>query len=228
MIDYKYIKEEVTKVLGGDNSGHSMEHIFKVLKNADIILESIDNSLVDKDVVKITCYLHDVDDYKIVGHEKAKTLANTHHVLNNIDVTQEQKEKIIHIIENMGYSKYLDGIRPTSLEGKVVSDADMLDLGANGIIRTLESGFVKGRPVFDVDNLPAVHESTVEYQKAQMPSINHFFEKVLLIKDIMFTEKGTELALKRHRIMYDFLENFFEERHEDCSAWLELLKEHKA
>ena len=58
-----------------------------------LFLESIDNSLVDKDVVKITCYLHDVDDYKIVGHEKAKTLANTHHVLNNIDVTQEQKEK---------------------------------------------------------------------------------------------------------------------------------------
>ena len=61
-----------------------------------------------------------------------------------------------------------------------------------------------------------------------MPSVNLFIDRILPIKNMMFTEKGKELALKRHRIVYDFLGNFFEERHEDCSAWLELLKEHKA
>lgn len=226
MIDYKFVESQVDKILGKDSSGHSTEHVLTVVNNAKQILDNLTEEC-NADIVLLSCYLHDVDDYKLVGEEQAETLANTRNILSMLDISQDDKSKVIQIIENMGYSKLLKGIRPTTIEGMVVSDADMLDGGANGVIRCLEFGFSKSRKVFDVNIMPVLEMDAATYRTIESPSINHFFEKLLLIKDVMMTSHGKKMAQKRHDIMIQFLENFFEERHEDCSQWLELLNKYK-
>ncbi|HAG52405.1 MAG TPA: hypothetical protein DCL21_01310 [Alphaproteobacteria bacterium] len=226
MIDYNLLDKEVRKVLEKDKTGHSMDHIYKVLKNANRLMDLIAKDH-DKDIVKVACYLHDVDDYKIVGEEESQKLTNTHRILSLLDMTQEQKKHVVTIMNSIGLSKQLDDVHPSTLEGTIVSDADKLDLGANGIVRTFEYGFHVNRPVFDVNILPVKHKSSKEYKGPHRPSINHFFERLLIIKDLMYNQEARKLAEKRHKIAYDFLENFFEERHEDCSKWLELLAKYK-
>lgn len=226
MIDYNLAEQEVRKILGSDKSGHGMDHILTVIKNAKKIMSSL-NEDFNEEIVLLACYLHDVDDYKIVGQEQADNLTNTNNILNKLSINDEMKQKIIHIMENMGYSKYISGVRPKTIEGMIVSDADMLDLGANGIVRCLEYGFKCGRDIFNVNRLPLKDLDIETYKTADTPSINHFFEKLLLIKDLMMTIPGKEMAEKRHLIMVSFLENFFEERYENCSEWIKLLEEYK-
>lgn len=226
MLDYNFIEKEVDKILGKDSTGHSTEHVLTVVNNARKILNNIDKP-VNEDIVLLACYLHDVDDYKLVGHEQAKNLTNTNNILNKLDISESEKTQVINIVENMGYSKTLKGIRPKTIEGMIVSDADMLDGGANGIVRCLEYGFSKNRKVFDVNILPEIDIDIDTYQTIETPSINHFFEKLLLIKDLMMTDHGKQMAQKRHNIMVSFLQNFFEERPEDCSEWFKLLEKYK-
>lgn len=226
MIDYNLVEQEVIKILGEDKSGHGMDHVLTVVKNARKIMKNLKEPF-NEEVVLLSCYLHDVDDYKLVGQEQAEKLTNTHNILDKLCVSTEIKEQILHIMENMGYSKYIAGIRPKTVEGMIVSDADMLDLGANGVVRCLEYGFKCGREVFNVNRLPNSELDVETYKTADTPSINHFFEKLLLIKGLMMTKPGEQMAQKRHNALVNFLENFFEERYEDCSEWVKLLEQYK-
>lgn len=227
MVNYNIVYAEVEKILGGDKSGHSMEHILTVVNNAKLIMSKIDEKF-NEDIVLLACYLHDVDDYKLVGKEAADKLENTHSIINKLDISEEIKQEIIYIMKNMGYSKSLEGIRPKTIEGMIVSDADMLDaIGSAGLVRTIQYNTKKGNGIFKHDYLPNKEIDAEKYKNSAEPAVNHFFEKLLLIKNMMMTKPGQDLAQKRHNILYLFLENLFEENHEDCSEWQELLTQYK-
>lgn len=228
MIDYNIVEKEVFEILKHDKSGHSTEHVFSVVNHAKKILAKIDNvENINKDVVLLSCLLHECDDYKIFGHEYSQKLINTNKILDKLDISETLKNEILDIMDNMGYSKYLKGVRPKSIEGQIVSDADMLELGSTAIVRTLNFGFSRNRPVFDVDQLPQKELQIDKYQAKEEHSINHFFDKILLIKDIMFTEPAKEIAEKRQKVLVDFLDDFFEYNYQDCSKWQELLQKYK-
>lgn len=125
----------VFEILNNDNSGHGMDHILRV---KDLSLRFAKAEDANREIVEIASLLHDVDDYKIVGIENAKSLTHAKRILNKVNVSEDIQIQILNIIQNMSYSKSLKGIRPTTLEGKIVSDADMCDaLGAHGIIRSI-------------------------------------------------------------------------------------------
>ena len=169
----------------------------------------------------------------LVGEDKAKELLNTKRIMENNQVSLETQEKVLKIIRSMGYSKSLQGIRPTSLEGKIVSDADMLDaIGACGIVRCMQFAIERcnqyNAPVFEKDVWPKPDMSVVEYRSYNRRNdnfINHFFEKLLKIKNIMLTPMGKKEAKKRHQIMVDFLYNFFEEQ--ELEDWKNYLKDYE-
>ncbi len=144
-------------------------------------------------------------------------------------IAPEIREQVLDIISCMGYSKSLKSIRPSSPEGWVVSDADMLDaMGASGIIRCLQYAFARcnryGTPVFDPAVWPQMDPEAEEYQRPDRKNdnfINHFFEKLLKLKNMMMTEAACREAESRHKLMTDFLYQFF--REENLPDWAEYL-----
>lgn len=216
-------KDFVANFLAEENSGHGFDHIERVYKNAVKLAKEEEGDLF---LVSLASLLHDVDDEKIVGEECAKELRNTRKFLKEIDLFSAISDSICEIISTMSYSKSLEGIVPTTLEGKIVSDADKLDaMGAIGAIRTLVYSAVKGRPIFLPQEFPLVNISKEDYRaknRKNDTAVNHFFEKLFLLKDMMYTESGKKEAKKRHNFMIGFLNQFFEEQ--NCGDWIELLK----
>ena len=185
----------------------------------------LQNAKADKEVVVLAALLHDADDYKLFGEEAAENLSNAKRIMDECKVDKHIQERVCDVIANMGYSKSLMGIRPTTTEGKIVSDADMLDaIGINGIIRTLEYAFARcqkyGAPIFEKDIWPELNMSAEEYRKPNRRSdncINHFFEKTLRLGKMMMTESGEKEAKIRLKRMVNFLEGFFDEN--DAPEW---------
>ena len=222
------VAQKVEELLNADNSGHGFEHVERVWKMAEAIYAKEGGN---KDVVALGALLHDVDDYKIFGQTSADNLTNAKKIMQECGVEDAIQKQVCDIVYNMGYSKLLAGIRPKTIEGKIVSDADMLDaLGINGIIRTLQYAFMRcqkyGKPIFDKEAWPELNLSAEEYKKSGRRSdncINHFFEKTLKLKDLMLTEEGRKKAIVRHNRMVMFLEGFFEEN--DVPEWGKFLQE---
>ena len=145
-------KKLVEELLKDEDSGHGMDHINRVF---DLAMEFAQNEDCNLEVVALGALLHDVDDYKLFGMQNQESLFNTKAILNKLNVNNTTKEAVINIIQNMGYSKRLKGICPTTIEGKIVSDADMCDaLGASGIIRTQKYSLKHGREFFVKDAFP--------------------------------------------------------------------------
>lgn len=217
------VKNEVFKLLKDENSGHGFDHIKRVY-NLALKFAQIEEANVE--VVSLIALLHDVDDYKLVGVEKSKNLYNANQIMNLAKIDESTKNQVIEAILTIGYSKSLAGIRPKSIEGMIVSDADMCDaLGANGILRTYAYNMSKRRPFFDRKLLPQESSTIDEYRKKGADtSINHIFDKILKLKDMMLTEAGRKEAIKRHQIVVDFLYHFFEE--EDAKEWTTYLNEY--
>jgi uncharacterized protein len=208
---------EVTKLLGTDNSGHGMGHIDRVHALSLRFLGDI--PAADPEIVSLASLLHDVDDYKIVGREKAEKLENTRRILAVIQAPGEIATAVCGIVSTMGYSKLLRGIRPQSIEGQIVSDADMNDaIGAVGVVRSIQYALSdKGSGVlFDPRVWPNVDMTAEQYNANGTTydgdsAFNHFFEKLLKIKGIMMTEPGRQEAAMRDEAMVSFLRNFYRE-----------------
>ncbi len=214
------VKELVSKLLKGDNSGHGMEHINRVL---NLSLKFAKEEKADLNIVALSALLHDVDDYKLVGRKKARDLTNAKKIMEIAKIEKDIQKKVLKIIRTMGYNKLLKGIRPDIIEGKIVSDADMCDaLGSNGILRSYAFSLKNNRLFFDKDIWPIEDISYDDYVKRVADtSVCHMFEKILTLKDLMLTESGYKEALKRHNIVVDFLRNLFEE--EEALDWLDYL-----
>ena len=219
------IENDVKFLMSGDNTGHGFEHIKRVF---DLAVDIAKTENADIEVVGLAALLHDVDDYKLFGQESADDLTNARNIMDKYNINDVVKNKVYDIIAHMGYSNAMKGIRPNTLEGKIVSDADMLDaIGACGTIRCLTYALARcDTVVFDELVFPDINMSAEEYKKPNRKSdnfINHFFEKLLKLKYMMFTQSGKQEAEKRHKIMVDFLFAFFREQKLD--NWLNYLQE---
>ena len=208
------IENDVKFLMSGDNTGHGFEHIKRVF---DLAVDIAKTENADIEIVGLAALLHDVDDYKLFGQESADNLINARNIMDKYNINDVVKNKVCEIIASMGYSNAMKGIRPQMLEGKIVSDADMLDaIGACGTIRCLTYALARCETVvFDERVFPDINMSAEEYKKSNRKSdnfINHFFEKLLKLKNMMFTQSGRQEAEKRHKIMVDFYLHFLENK----------------
>lgn len=219
MDNIKIIIDEVTKLLSADDSGHGMDHVNRVCR----IALSISEGNINKELVSAISLLHDADDYKLFGTEYSNNLTNTQMILSKTTFTVEEKKIVMDSIKTIGYSKRISGITPTIKEAMVVSDADMLDaMGAIGILRSYHYSIAHGNHFFDKDAFPILEIDADKYKsKTKGTVVNHIFEKLLKLKDLMLTKKGKEESLRRYNFIINFLNEFFYE--EDVSEWQEYL-----
>lgn len=214
------VRKQVSKLLDKDNSGHGMEHINRVL---NLSLKFAESENADKDVVAFIALLHDVDDYKLFGMENADNLTNARNILEYSFLEDNIKEQVLNAIKTIGYSKRLKGIRPTALEGMIVSDADMCDsIGTTGILRSYQYNLAHGNLFFDKNIYPTLNMSATDYMAKKTGTVvTHMFEKLLKLKDMMLTDSGKREAMERHNIMIEFLYHFFKE--ENAPEWIDYL-----
>lgn len=199
----------VKKELEGAEAGHDWFHIERVYKNA---LHLLKTEQADEQVVLLGALLHDIADSKF--HEGDETLGpkKAYDFMTTIEIPEDVKKQVVQIIENISFKggNFEKNFRSKELE--IVQDADRLDaIGAIGIARTFNYGGFKNHPLYDPAIKPNLQMSKDEYKKHQGTTINHFYEKLLLLKDLMNTETGKKMALKRHQYMEGFLEQFYAE-----------------
>ncbi len=214
------VRRQVFELLNTDNSGHNMDHIDRVLR---LSLKFAEQEHANTEVVSLIALLHDVDDYKLFGKENAENLTNAKKIMDNCMIDLETQNLVLSSLKCIGYSKLLKGFRPETLEGKIVSDADMCDaLGANGIIRVYTYSVKNKRPFFDKNIFPIENMTADAYtSKCADTSVCHLFEKILKLKNLMLTNSGRKEAEARHHIIVDFLYHLFEE--ENAPEWTEYL-----
>lgn len=214
------IRKQVCKLLDKDNSGHGMEHVNRVL-NLSLKFAEIENA--NKDIVALIALLHDVDDYKLFGIESANNLTNAKNILKQCSIADNIKEQVLNDIKTIGYSKRLKGISPTTLEGMIVSDADMCDgIGATGILRSYQYNLAHDNLFFDKNIYPTLNMSATDYMAKKVGTVvTHMFEKLFRLKDLMLTNSGKKEAIERHNIMVEFLYHFLEE--ENVPEWIDYL-----
>lgn len=216
------VKEQVRELLSQDASGHGMDHINRVL---NLSLQFAERENANKELVELIALLHDVDDYKLFGVENANNLTNASKILEKCPIENDRKEKVLNAIKSIGYSKRLKGIKPITIEGMIVSDADMCDsMGAVGILRSYQYSLAHGTIFFDKNIYPILNISASEYNKEPGTAVTHMFEKLLKLKDLMLTNSGKKEAIERHNIMVEFLFHLFEE--ENLLDWRKYLEEY--
>lgn len=201
----QFVKAELADAEGG----HDWWHIYRVWKTARHIAKSEDVNLF---VVELSALLHDIADPKFhngnedIGPQKASDFLKSQHIDN------KTIDHVINIIKNMSFKSSLGIVNFHSSEMAVVQDADRLDaIGAIGIARAFNYGGFKNRVLYNPDEKPKLNMSKEEYKKDSSPTINHFYEKLLLLKDKMNTQTGKRMAEERHRFMETFLEQFYKE-----------------
>lgn len=200
----------VKETLKGAEGGHDWFHIERVYNNAKLIAK--DESVNDF-IVALGALLHDIADAKFydgdetVGPKKARAF------LESQDVAEEIIVHVENIIQFISFKSSLaSGEKFTSSELDVIQDADRLDaIGAIGIARCFNYGGFKNRALHDPEIAPNLNMSKEEYKKSTAPTINHFYEKLLLLKDKMNTETGKRIAADRHAYMESFLQQFYDE-----------------
>ncbi|MBC3845647.1 HD domain-containing protein [Winogradskyella echinorum] len=201
-----YVKTELKNAEGG----HDWFHIERVYKNTLLIAK---NESVDLTVVSLAALLHDIADPKFYNGDESVGPRKASAFLLKQNVDSEIIEHVTQIIENMSFKNSFD-LSPsfTSKEMEVVQDADRLDaIGAIGIARCFNYGGFKNRTLYDPEIEPNLNMTKAEYKTAKAPTINHFYEKLLLLKDQMNTKTGKRIALDRHKYMEGFLKQFFAE-----------------
>lgn len=200
-----FVKNQLTNAEGG----HDWFHIERVYRNALLIAEEED---CDITIVKLSALLHDIADSKFhdgdekIGPKTARIFLELQNVSENII------SHVIAIIENISFKGGNFEKKFNSKELEIVQDADRLDaIGAIGIARTFNYGGFKNRPLYNPNIQPNLNMSKEEYKNNESPTLNHFYEKLLLLKDKMNTETGKKIAQKRHDFMITYLSQFYAE-----------------
>ncbi|MGK3201235.1 HD domain-containing protein [Amycolatopsis sp. MEPSY49] len=198
-------EQVVREKLRNEPTGHDWWHADRVRSTAVRIARE---ESADAFVVELAALLHDVEDYKLSGSEEAGPRFASE-FLTSIGVAGEDADHVAEIIRNMSFKGARVAPAPLSLEGRCLQDADRLDaIGAIGIARTFAYGGYKQRPIHDPEVPVVAHDSVASYLASQGTTINHFHEKLLLLRERMNTEFGRKLAEARHRYMEEFLEEF--------------------
>ena len=200
-----FVKQELKNAEGG----HDWWHIERVWKTAKHIAKT---EQVDLLVVELSALLHDIADSKFhdgdesIGPQKASAFLHT------LEIEENVINHVIHIIENISFKGGKEAQTFQSMELDVVQDADRLDaLGAIGIARTFNYGGFKNREIYNPTIPSDLNMTKEEYKKSTAPSINHFYEKLLLLQELMNTATGKAMAAKRHQFMESYLEQFYSE-----------------
>ncbi len=201
----------VKKALKNAEGGHDWFHIERVYNNALLIAK---DERVDTFIVALGALLHDIADAKFYEGDESIGPKMAKDFLKKQNVSETLIQKIESIIRNISFKNSLDktNVSPLTPELQVIQDADRLDaLGAIGIARAFNYGGFKNRVLFDPSIKPKMKQSKEEYKKSKAPTINHFYEKLFLLKDKMNTKTGKKMALKRHEYMEHFLKQFYKE-----------------
>ena len=202
------IKRYTIQKLGNDSTGHGLDHIMRVVRMTKKLIET---EAANEFIAVAAAYLHDTIDEKLVISVK-EAEEELEDFLRRIDLTNEQIQAIMDIISNMSFADTLGDARPTlSREGQIVQDADWLDgLGSIGITRAVYYGGSHGERIYDPLIRPREHMNREEYRTERDETvINHFYEKLLKIKDMLNTETARKIAAHRQQIMEVFLNEFF-------------------
>ena len=199
----------VKSKLENAEGGHDWFHIERVYKNA---LQIADGEVCDINIVKLGALLHDIADSKFHNGNETVGPKMAREFLESEKVDKVMIQHVINIIENISFKGGNTEKLFSSIELDIVQDADRLDaIGAIGIARTFNYGGFKNRPLYNPNIAPKLRMSKEEYKNSQAPTINHFYEKLLLLKDKMNTETGKQIAKERHRYMEGFLSQFYAE-----------------
>lgn len=201
----RYMKDTLTK----DNTGHSIDHINRVLALANKILAH--EKKADAFVVRAAALLHDVYDDKLYDSQEDILAAKNNMIsfLLSIGVHPEMIEEITYIIDNMSWSKSLEGAQELNINGQIVQDADRLEaMGAIAITRAISYGAVKNRVLYDPEIQPHLPQNKTDYRNQKSTTINHFYEKLLLIQDKLNTDTARTISESRQQFMLSFLAQF--------------------
>ncbi|SEV94849.1 uncharacterized protein SAMN05428988_0707 [Chitinophaga sp. YR573] len=199
----------VKKELAGAEGGHDWWHIYRVWQLAKHIAAEEDVNML---VVELGALLHDIADAKFHGGDESVGPAKARQFMESIQVPADVIQHVTDIIEHISFKGGQQAGKFYSPELGVVQDADRLDaLGAIGIARTFNYGGFKNRAIYDPGIAPDLQMTKEQYKNSTAPTINHFYEKLLLLKDRMNTATGRKLAEERHLFMEQFLERFYKE-----------------
>lgn len=203
-------EEYVWGAMEKDGSGHDWWHIWRVRNLALKIAEQEGGNLF---LIEMAALLHDLDDWKIAGDVNVSRVENW---LKKLELQSGMIMKIHRIIDEVSFKGAGVETVASSPEAQIVQDADRLDaMGAIGIARTFAYGGSRERLIFHPGIKPENHRDFEEYKKNSGPTINHFYEKLLLLKDRLNTPTAKKMAIRRHRFMEDFLHEFFKEWNEN-------------
>jgi uncharacterized protein len=200
-----FVKEKLANAEGG----HDWFHIQRVYKNALLIARG---ETCDETVVKLGALLHDIADSKFHNGDETVGPKVACDFLESEGVSEDIITHVIQIIDNISFKGGNNEKRFTSIELDIVQDADRLDaIGAIGIARAFNYGGFKNRTMHDPQIAPKMNMTKEEYKNSHAPTINHFYEKLLLLKDKMNTQTGKQIAEQRHLYMQGFLSQFYAE-----------------
>ena len=201
--------EFVKITLQNAEGGHDWFHIERVYKNANLIAK---NEVCNLQIVALGALLHDIADSKFHDGDESIGPKTARNFLESQNVSLEVIEEVIKIIENISFKGGNVTRTYNSIELQIVQDADRLDaIGAIGIARAFNYGGFKNRSLYNPEIKPNLNQSKEEYKKNTAPTITHFYEKLLLLKDKMNTQTGKKIAEERHHYMELFLKQFYAE-----------------
>ncbi|WP_299337816.1 HD domain-containing protein [uncultured Psychroserpens sp.] len=202
-------KTFVKTTLEHAEGGHDWFHTLRVFKNCLLISET---ESVDHFIVALGALLHDIADSKFNDGDESVGPQKAREFLFGINIDSAVIEHVVNIISHISFKGGNEPQKFQSPELDVIQDADRLDaLGAIGIARTFNYGGFKNRKIFDPSIQPKLNMTKEEYKASTAPTINHFYEKLLLLKDRMNTKTGKKIASNRHRFMEQFLDQFYAE-----------------
>ena len=199
----------VKEVLSDAEGGHDWWHIYRVWKLSKHITQTEN---VDNFVVELGALLHDIADSKFHNGDEEIGPRKAREFLSSLDVEEKVITHIENIISNISFKGGKHTQKFKSLELDVIQDADRLDaMGAIGVARTFNYGGHKGRELYNPEIKPNLNMTKEEYKNSNAPTLNHFYEKLLLLKDRMNTNTGKSMAEQRHKYMEQFLDEFYKE-----------------
>ncbi|MEN9399015.1 MAG: hypothetical protein RL632_116 [Bacteroidota bacterium] len=204
-----HVKQHVREVFAADTTGHDWHHIERVYTMACYLQEHEGG---DREVVELAALLHDISDHKLNGGKLNDGARVAEIVLKNFDCPLDLVQKVCDIIDRVSFkgAKVTDTME--SLEGKIVQDADRLDsIGAIGIARAFAYGGSKNRPMYQPEVGHELHSDFETYANAKSHTINHFYEKLLLLKSRLHTPTAIHIGEERHAYMEQFLNQFYRE-----------------
>ena len=195
-----FVKDKLYK----ESSGHDWFHTKRVYNLATYICEKEGG---DDFIIKMAALLHDIDDWKFSNNSKT-----TENFLKSLNLDEESIHKIMNIITTMSYKGGVVDSSQNNIEGKIVQDADRLDaIGAIGIARAFTYGGSKNRSMYDPDVKPMDFQNLDEVKNLNNHTINHFYEKLLKLRDLINTDTAQQIAEERHRFIEIYLDEFFYE-----------------